>query len=610
MATRRKQSSGPGGGSPPGNGADTTLRNGPGERELIVIAAPEAGLRARGDGVASAAGADVRALSAVLEKFGGVMRPLFGVSEEQVRREMVSEAPSAGSPMHDPAGFYRVEAPDESLDELALQLQAQPAIAAAYVKPAAELAVATVRPGIGGIEIADVRVDAPINDMAPLPEDVPNATPDHTARQGYLDAAPGGIDARYAWTLAGGRGVNVRVIDLEWGWRFTHEDLRVNQGGVVAGTNSTELNSENHGTAVIGEISGDVNAFGITGICPDATISAVAFSMPTAQAIRTAADRLQPGDIMLLEIHRAGPRLNFQARQDQQGYVAIEWWPDDYEAIRYAVNKGIIVVEAAGNGRENLDDAIYDRNPSPPFGPFPGWWRNPYRRDQLDSGAVVVGAGAPPPGTHGRNHGPDRSRLDFSNFGALIDAQGWGREVTTTGYGDLQGGTSRDRWYTDTFSGTSSASPIVVGALGCVQGILRSRNRVPLSPARARELLRATGSPQQDAPGRPRTQRIGTRPNLRQLVERALETRTWKGVQFTGTLNANQTRRWFTHSWPAHWHVLWTAVPTTPRPGAPQIRWKVMVERASDAHITYWIDITNLTGLPVNVEARYIVLGW
>ena len=92
-----------------------------------------------------------------------------------------------------------------------------------------------------------------------------------------------------------------------------------------------------------------------------------------------------------------------------------------------------------------------------------------------DSGAILVGAGAPPPGTHGRDHGPDRSRLDFSNFGARVDAQGWGEEVTTCGYGDLQGGTNEDLWYTDTFSGTSSASPIVVGALGCLQGVLRAR---------------------------------------------------------------------------------------------------------------------------------------
>jgi hypothetical protein len=129
----------------------------------------------------------------------------------------------------------------------------------------------------------------------------------------------------------------------------------------------------------------------------------------------------------------------------------------------------------------------------------------------------VVGAGAPPPGTHGRNHGADRSRLDFSNFGALMDAQGWGREVTTTGYGDLQGGTNEDLWYTDTFSGTSSASPIIVGVAASVQGMARARGVPVLTPAQFRNCLRTTGSAQQDEPGRPATQRIGNRPNLRQL---------------------------------------------------------------------------------------------
>jgi hypothetical protein len=42
---------------------------------------------------------------------------------------------------------------------------------------------------------------------------------------------------------------------------------------------------------------------------------------------------------------------------------------------------------------------------------------------------------------------------------------------------------------------------------------------MPLTPVRARQLLRTTGSPQQDAPGRPASQRIGNRPNLRQLVQ-------------------------------------------------------------------------------------------
>jgi hypothetical protein len=315
---------------------------------------------------------------------------------------------------------------------------------------------------------------------------------------------------------------------------------------------------------------------------------------------------LNAGDIILIELHRPGPRFNFQNRDDQRGYIAIEWWDDDFAAIRYATNKGIITVEAGGNGAENLDDAIYNNRPTN----FPTTWTNPFNRSNRDSGAIVVGAGAPPPGTHGQNHGPDRSRLDFSNFGALIDAQGWGLEVTTAGYGDLQGGINEDEWYTDQFGGTSGASPIVVGALGCVQGFLRSRGRIPLTPARARELLRSTGSPQQDAVGRPATQRIGNRPNLRQLITVASETRTWTGVQFRGTVAAGQTNRWFTFNWPAHWHVVWTVVPTTPRLGAPQITWQVRVERASDQYITYWISITNISSYPVDIEARYAVLGW
>ena len=76
----------------------------------------------------------------------------------------------------------------------------------------------------------------------------------------------------------------------------------------------------------------------------------------------------------------------------------------------------------------------------------------------------------------------------------------------------------------------------MVGVLACLQGILRAQGKTLLSPARARDLLRSTGSPQQDGPGfrfipnmtgsgysqnhppRPRTERIGNRPDLRQLI--------------------------------------------------------------------------------------------
>jgi hypothetical protein len=283
---------------------------------------------------------------------------------------------------------------------------------------------------------------------------------------------------------------------------------------------STDSGWRNHGAAVTGEFGGDENTIGITGICPQANVRAISIFGPgqsSAKAITDAANALSPGDIILIELHAPGPRFNFTAPQGQRGYIAVEFWPDDFAAIVYATTvRGVIVVEAGGNGAENLDDPLYNARPAG----FPTAWSNPFNLANPQSGAIIVGAGAPPPGTHGNNYGADRSRLDFSNFGARVDVQGWGREVTTAGYGDLQGGSNEDFWYTDQFSGTSSASPIIIGAVGCMQGALRASGKPLLTPATARDILRNTGSPQQDEPGRPATQRIGNRPNLRQALER------------------------------------------------------------------------------------------
>ena len=574
----------------------------PTRRTLVVVAEPGAGLRASAAGIASLAGADVSGVQAVLGQAGAVMRPLFGESEERVRAKVAEASVMGAVPGGGGAGrpempaldlYYHVEAPAEQLDDLARQLAGMPGIAGAYVTPEPRLASEVLdRPR----EAAPYEDD--INLMAPSAEEAEAATPDFVSRQIYLTPAPVGIDATYAWTVPGGRGAGVQVIDCEGAWRFTHEDLKLGQGGAI-GTETDDINWRNHGTAVLGVISGDVNAQGVTGIAPDCHVrgSSIFVAGGLAAALVAAADRLRPGDIILIEVQYGHP---------SKGWTSVEWWPAEFDAIRYAVNRGVIVVEAAGNGNNNLDDAVYNTA----LQGFPASWKNPFNRANRDSGAVLVGAGAPPPGTHGRNWGPDRSRLDFSNYGAAIDVQGWGREVTTCGYGDLQGGSSEDLWYTDQFSGTSSASPCVVGALACVQGALRAAGRIPLSPARARDLLRSSGSPQTDAPGRPATQRIGNRPNLRQLIPMALQQSEWIGVQFTGIVNGNATQRWFTWGWPAHWHVAWTVVPTSPRPGAPQVSWSVQVERASDRAVTYWISITNHTPDAVNIEARYAVLGW
>lgn len=469
------------------------------EPELVIVTHADAGVSVGPDGLRADFTDGARLTQAL--PAGAQFVQTFGLDPLRLRRR-VDELPSGGVP--DLVSFLSVVGGSGDLTELAEQLLSEESVAGAFVKPPAEP------------PIAPDAAEAPPFAVASAAADVPPVTPDLNSRQLYLNAAPAGIEARWAWTRPGGGGASVRIIDIEGAWQFTHEDLLANQGGVIGGIPSTDIAWRNHGTAVAGVISGDRNAIGITGIAPDANIRAISiFGGPgSAGAIRLAADSLTAGDIILIELHRPGPRHGFAGRSDQRGYIGVEWWPDDWAAIRYALGRGVIVVEAAGNGAENLDDALYD---TPATG-FPASWSNPFRGGARDSGAILVGAGAPPPGTHGSSgYGPDRSRLDFSNYGSRVDCQGWGREVTTTGYGDLQGGSTEDIWYTDRFSGTSSASPIVVGAVACYQGISAAAGGRK-SPSQIRARLRSTGSPQQDGLSGPATQRIGNRPNIRSMV--------------------------------------------------------------------------------------------
>jgi hypothetical protein len=88
-------------------------------------------------------------------------------------------------------------------------------------------------------------------------------------------------------------------------------------------------------------------------------------------------------------------------------------------------------------------------------------------------------------------------------------------------------------------------------------------------------------------------------------------TQTWTGAQFQATLPAGETKSWFTHSWPAHWYVVWTVVPIAPvRDQAAQLSWNIQVERQADNLLKYFIVVTNLTGGDLTFEARYEVLGW
>lgn len=80
------------------------------------------------------------------------------------------------------------------------------------------------------------------------------------------------------------------------------------------------------------------------------------------------------------------------------------------------------------------------------------------------------------------------------------------------------------------------------------------------------------------------------------------------GVQFTGNVPAGETRRWFTHSWDANHNVIWMVTPTGPAvDGGAQIEWKVQNTRQTDTLVKWFIEVRNLSDVPVDFEARYAI---
>lgn len=340
------------------------------------------------------------------------------------------------------------------------------------------------------LEIVELAVPMSVPHLPPVP-------PDFEPMQGYLDPATDGINARTMWEFPGGTGAGFDVVDIEYSWNFNHQDLP--PVTLLGGAPTDPFNDNNHGTAVLGELVSLRNGWGTTGICYDVNMFVAAANVggtyDLSAAITTALAQTGAGEFILIEQQTAGPNFTGIPMGTQFGLVPSEWDSNVYNAIVLAVGNGVIVVEAAGNGSQNLDAPEYNAGHAP-FLPA------------NDSGAIIVGAGAAPSGSD-----VDRSRLDFSCYGVTVDLQGWGESVMTTGYGffyDLEG---VDLWYRSSFGGTSSASPIVTGAGVLLQSTYFAQTGALLSPAQIRDTLRATGSPQQDG-SFPTSQNIGPRPNV------------------------------------------------------------------------------------------------
>jgi PKD repeat protein len=329
---------------------------------------------------------------------------------------------------------------------------------------------------IKALDVVEVAYFEPVPSLPMAP------TPNWQSSQNYLEPAPIGVDAYYAWTAPGGKGETVKVIDIEGNWVESHEDLR---GGTssfhIAGSKINDPTWWNHGTAVLGEIAADSNSFGNTGIAFNVDLGTVSIgSMDLSTALITAANNSDTGDIILIELQYEGPNGG--------AYVPAEYFQDHFDAIVTATAMGRIVVEAGANGSQDLDDTtLYGQLFNPDF---------------RFSGAIMVGAA-------NNVHIPEW----FTSYGERIDVHGFGSGVYTLGYGDLYG-SDTTTYYTAQFGGTSSASPIIVGACAALQGINKAIHGRVLDHSELRDLLQTYSTPQA-----PNFKQIGPMPDLAGSVE-------------------------------------------------------------------------------------------
>ncbi len=432
------------------------------DRNLVVVKFAEGtGIRAQDGQFRADAGTDLSHLESILSRLGGVvLAPRISLARDVLDGLRQRAESLSGRRMPDLTLYSEIRLPAlgdptverQRLSDLLRDLNALDIVQVAFAQPL--------------MEVATLGMGLPVR----------TTTPDFSGQQGYLYDAPVGVGANAAWAFPGGHGENVKVVDIEFGWRFTHEDIK--DPFFVAG----EPGTDDHGTAVLGEYSGIDNGFGVTGIANLVDIGGCSVNtMSLVEAIAQAMTVLAAGDLYVIELHAVGPF---------DKWLPMEFWQDNFDAIQTASAAGLIGCEAAGNGSEDLD--------------FIGY-QGAFDRRVRDSGAIMCGAGTP----------QELTGEWFTNYGSRVDLEGWGSSVVTTCCGDLWN-TGPDSTYTATFNGTSSATPIVTGSVASLQGQSLALFGERLTAGLAQEILSRSGSPWTGM------KEIGERPNLlaaRDLLE-------------------------------------------------------------------------------------------
>jgi hypothetical protein len=401
--------------------------------------------------------------TAVRRRYPGVtVRPYFSGPLDPAAGRMSATPPPAGTPL-ETARYVAVDVPAGiEPDAVATEILRAPDVETAY------------------------------HEGGPTPPPVTADDDPRSASQGYLGPAPEGVDAHFAWTIGQVDGGGIGFVDLERGWTLNHEDLAAAGIEIISGVN---VDYRGHGTAVLGEVAAVDNTVGCVGIAPAASVRVVsqwrtAGTYSTADAILSAASQMIAGDVLLLEAQTRHPTTG-------SSFAPVEVEELVFDAIRVAVDRGIIVVEAAANGSIDLDR----------FEDVQGRQRlNRQSADFRDSGAIMVGAAS--------SRNPHR-RLGFSNFGSRVDCFAWGEHIATCG----DGRTGDDlNVYTTEFGGTSGASPIVAACALLLQSLCVRSGQPRFSPSEMRSLLADPAlNTRSDNPA---SDLIGVMPDLRALIER------------------------------------------------------------------------------------------